>query len=129
MARNACVSKLGILSIKNRSFPYNNLGLLNVFKLNKENNSKDLNNAQNSVFKGYILFFSNFGGHRYTYRTRPLGQGLATPTLNHHLITALIASGLCANQGCRLRQTCFAVTYRFRVRLAYILSLGIVAQF
>lgn len=57
MARNACVSKLGILSIKNRSFPYNNLVLLNVFKLNKENNSKDLNNTENGVFKGYILFF------------------------------------------------------------------------
>ena len=57
MARNACTGKLGILSIKNRSFPYNNLGLLNVYKLNKENNSKDLNNAENGVFKGYILFF------------------------------------------------------------------------
>ena len=51
------MGKLGILSIKNRSFPYNNLGPLNVYKLNKENNSKDLNNAQNSVFRGYILFF------------------------------------------------------------------------
>ena len=57
MARNACTGKLGILSIKNRSFPYNNLGPLNVYKLNKENNSKDLNNAENGVFKGYILFF------------------------------------------------------------------------
>ena len=78
MARNASTGKLGILSIKNSSFPYNNLGLLNVFKLNKENNSKDLNNAQNSVFKRYILFFQILEATTTDYLT-PTGAGASNP--------------------------------------------------
>tara|TARA_Y100001972_G_C7658451_1_gene331802 strand:- start:235 stop:510 length:276 start_codon:yes stop_codon:yes gene_type:complete len=66
------------LSIKIRSFPYNNLGPLNVYKLNKENNSKDLNNAQNSVFKGYILFFQILEATTTDYLT-PTGAGASNP--------------------------------------------------